>query len=291
MRYQPRHRSAIRRSQSAIGLAAAGLIAGAAVMLLSGSANADSVEPGTVSFSGNCGALRLALAQSTPNQSSLTVPAASTVTIVNDLPCKAHVYIDGHQQGDAISQNASYTYKATTGDTKIQMVPDGLNLLSTFASATVTGQKVAASPSPSSGGSTGTGSGSTGSGDQGGSSTGSSGDQHSTGNGNEGVSAPANQPAPGQSPSVDVHQPVARGAVPSGAAAPGTGSGTSGGGGDTSTSGTGHDPAQVRAVSDTTPSGATSVLALIAAVCLFGVGAVAVRTVLSQRRQFRARHI
>jgi hypothetical protein len=287
VRYQPRHRSAIRRSQSAIGLAAAGLIAGAAVMLLSGSANADSVQPGTVSFSGNCGALRLALAESVPSQSNLAVPAASTVTLVNNLPCGAHLYLDG-SAGPAIDEGAKYTYKAATGDTKIQMVPDGLNLLSTFSPATVTGQKVAASPSPSSGGSSGTGNG--GSGNSGSGNSGSSGDQHS-GSGTEGASAPPSQPAPGESPSVDVHQPVARGAVPSGAAAPGTGSGTSGGGGDTSTSGTGHDPTQVRAVSDTSPSGATSVLALIAAVCLFGVGAVAVRTVLSQRRHFRAQHI
>lgn len=303
MRYQPRHRAAIRRSQSAIGLTAAGLIAGAAVMLMSASANADSTATGTLNFAGNCGVARLALAKSVPSQTSVAVTTSSTVTVANDLPCGAHIYVNG-KEGAAVGEGSKYTFKAASGSTTLQMVPDGLELLSSFEPATVTGHKAAASPSPTNGGSTGSSgsgssgsgsSGSSGTGSQGSSSSGSSGAQHSTGSGTAaGGSAPTNGPAAGSSPSIKVHQPVARGAVPSKAAAPGTGSGTSGGGGETNgTTGTGAKDAGAapQAVSDTSPSGATSVLALIAAVCLFGVGAVAIRTVLTQRRHIRAQQI
>jgi hypothetical protein len=89
-----------------------------------------------------------------------------------------------------------------------------------------------------------------------------------------------------------VHDPVARGAVPSSAAEPGAGSGTSGGGGEVSGTSIAKAPDSVAAqpVASVGPNSATSVLALIAAICLVGVGAAAVRTVLAQRSRGGAAH-
>lgn len=276
MRYQPRHRSAVRNSRFAVVLATTGLVAGTA-FLLTGPASANPTPtPGTVTFSGNCGLLTAA-ARSEPDVSNLDATVSSTVAFANRLGCQAHLYVDG-ERAAAVGNGGTTTLKIDSGTTKVKMVPDGLNLLSSLKTATVTGT-AAPSPSSPSGTSSHPGSGSTGSSDG----------NH---NGSSGAHAPGHQPAAGATPSSaapKVHDPVARGAVPSKAAEPGNSSGTSGGGGDdTSSTHLAEPPAAApQPVSDSGPSNSTSILALIAAVCLVGVGAAAVRTVLAQRRQMR----
>lgn len=277
MRYHPRHRSAVRNSRFAVVLATCGLVAGTA-FLVSGPASADPTPtPGTVTFSGNCGLLTTA-ARSEPDVTNMDATVSSTVAFANRLGCGAHLYVDG-ERGASVGNGDRTTLKIEPGTTKVKMVPDGLNLLSSLKSATVTGT---AAPSPSS---SSRHPGNPGSGD-----ADNSGDNNHKAGGSD-SSAPGHQPADGASPSSapKVHDPVARGAVPSSAAAPGADSGTSGGGGDDTSSTHLADPpaAAPQPVSDTGPSNSTSILALIAAVCLVGVGAAAVRTVLTQRRQMR----
>ncbi len=300
MRYQPRHSLRISRRHRPAVLLAAGVLGVSVVGLAATPALADTPQPGphTVIFKGGCGLLGLGGSSSKPSvdgqddTESLTVPAGTTLTFVNSVTGgTAPVLNISGKSPVSLRAGASTQYTTmASGPVSANLDPrcivGGLGKQD-YRAITVTPKAASSSPSPgpTSGGSDQSGGGQSGNGSTGGSSTGGVTSDHKSGG--QQAQPPGRQPNEGSSPTAThLHQPVARGAVPSSAAAPGAGSGTSGGGGETSsTSLPQHDPvAAPRPVADVTPANATSVLALIAAVCLAGVGAAAVRTVFAQRR-------
>ncbi|MGA8114276.1 MAG: hypothetical protein WCA46_11485 [Actinocatenispora sp.] len=295
MRYQPRHSR--RRKMGVASLVAAGVlgVGGAALFAAPVSADPTELTAGAVAFDGNCGLLGIA-AQSVPNRQSMQVYTSGQVTFVNDLPCNAHLYINGQrssavQRGGSVPVAASQSFAANSS-TEVKMVPDGVGLLTSVKAVTITATTPPADNGSGNSGSGNTGSGNTGSGngqESGSSDNSSDGGHSSSHDGQQSTDkdkAPGRQPNGGASPThPKVHDPVARGAVPSSAAGAGEGSGTSGGSGEASgASQSQHDNAAApRPVSSVTPARATSVLALIAAVCLAGVGVAAIRTTFTQR--------
>lgn len=288
-------------------LVAAGVlgIGGAALFAAPVSADSSGLTAGAVNFDGNCGLLGIA-AQSVPNRQSMQINSSDQVTFVNDLPCNAHLYVN-NQRVAAVDRGASQPLSvgdatdqlAPGGSSQIKMVPDGVGLLTSVRAVTISVTDPPADTNNSNSTSSGSTSSGSGSGDSGQSGTtdnsgqesgSSSGSHHSsnTDQGSDGATAtvPDRGPNGGASPTAPkVHDPVARGAVPSSAAAAGAGSGTSGGSGEASDPSTSehHAVADARPVSSVTPARATSVLALIAAVCLAGVGVAAIRTTFTQR--------
>ncbi len=299
MRYQPRHSLRISRRHRPAVLLAAGVLGVSVVGLAAAPASADTPQPGphTIIFKGGCGLLGLGGSSSKPSVNgqddteSLSVPAGTTLTFVNSVTGgTAPVLNITGKSPIRLNAGASTQYTTTaSGPVNANLDPrcvvGGLGKQD-YRAITVspTAAPSSPTPSPSSGGSNQPSTGQSGS-NNGGSSTGGS--KSGQTSGGQHAQPPGRQPNRGASPTAPgLHQPVARGAVPSSAAAPGAGSGTSGGGGESSsTSLPQHDPAAApRPVADVTPANATSVLALIAAVCLAGVGAAAVRTVFAQRR-------
>ncbi|HEY3506696.1 MAG TPA: hypothetical protein VGN37_28400 [Actinocatenispora sp.] len=260
---------------------------GGAVAFATAPATAGSTPAATINYSGNCGVAGL-LSQSKPDTDQpVSVPEGSSVVFVNKMSVKATLVIGQDTYKDiAPGSTKSVVMDQGTVHPKMQPQCGLLGDTAGYKAATVT---VTPKSDPTGGSSSGGGTSSGGSGTSG---TGSTSGHQGSGTGNSASSGadhkapvPGHQPNGGAAPKV--HEPVARGAVPSGAAAPGAGSGTSGGGGEISGTSLPEPPQPVAAkpVSDSGPSSATSVLALIAAVCLVGVGAAAVRTVLAQRHQ------
>jgi len=268
----------------------AGLVGGGTALMVAGPVGA--APAATINYTGSCGLLGLGLlAQSQPDTDQpVSVPAGSSVVFVNKMKYKANLTI-GTKTYEDIAAGDSKTVTMDQGTVHPKMMPEcGSNPDSTaYKAATVT-----VTPAESS---------SSGDDKQGSGGTSGSGDSHQP-SGGSGTSthshqpathpteqqAPARQPNDGAQPKV--HDPVARGAVPSQAAEPGAGSGTSGGGGEVSGTHVAKAPDSVAAkpVASVGTDSATSVLALIAAICLVGVGAAAVRTVLAQRHRGRAAH-
>lgn len=271
---------------SALVAGAAGV--GGAVALATAPAAAGPTPAATINYSGNCGVAGL-LSQSKPDTDGpVSVTEGSSVVFVNKMSVKATLVIGKDTYKD-IAPGSTKSVVMDQGTVYPKMEPQcgllGDDTAYKAATITVTPKQSAPSGGSSSGGSSSGGSGSSGTGSTSGGHQGGSTGHPGTGGTETKVPVPGHQPDGGAAPKV--HEPVARGAVPSGAAAPGAGSGTSGGGGEISGTSIPEPPQPVAAkpVSDSGPSNATSVLALIAAVCLVGVGAAAVRTVLAQRHR------
>jgi hypothetical protein len=272
-------------------LAAGALGLSAALLGASPASAADPTTPGpnTIIFKGNCGVAG-ALSSAKPSVNgkndteAMTVTAGTTLTIVDgmDLGAAGTLVVNGKQSPMTNGQYA--TYLPQTGPVNISFTPTcGLSLLTAYKAIAVTVTPAAA---PTGGnGQTGSGSGSTGTG---------SGNQSGTQNGSSKTGsqaqAPGTPPASGvRAPQLPaIHGPVARGAVPSGAADPNSDSGTSGGDTSSTTAPVGKVKlADPRPLGNAGPTGTTSLLALIAAVCLVGVGVAAFRTVFGGRQANR----
>lgn len=297
MRYQSRHSRRRQRRLGPVSLLAAGVLGLGSVALGAApalAADTPKAGPHTVIFTGTCAVGGIVYSSVKPTVEGdavkqLSVPSGTKITIVNKVDKLTggtpQLSITGH--GPVGLESDSYaTYRADGGPVSIGLDPKcplGALGYRDYKALTLNVTPKTSSDSPS----------------------GSSGTQHSGDADHNGgptspgagpttpghsATAPADEPAAGDSPSVPkVHKPVARGAVPSAAAAPGAGSGTSGGGGETSGTALPAPPAaQPQPVADSGPSGTTSVLALLAAVCLAGVGAAAVHTVMARRRSTRA---
>jgi hypothetical protein len=291
--YVPRHSRRPPRRLIPVSVLTAGLIGlGSAAMAGSAPALADTPAPGphTVIFEGNCGLLGVAPVSSPSvngddNTQSITVPSGTTLTFVNEVTGSGSattLNISG-QSPLKLANGSSTQYTARSGTLTAGLVPQcGLiSLAGNYRSLSITvTPKATSAPSPTSS-----------SGASGGQNSPSTGGSHSPEAAQQPVTVPSHQPNRGASPTVPkVHQPVARGAVPSQAAAPGADSGTSGGGADTSSNSLPaqrQQPVAEPVSNNISSSSATSVLALIAAICLVGVGAAAVRTLVSQRQSAR----
>lgn len=297
-----------RRPGRTAGRLLAGVLgAGGALLLAAGPAAAapttqavPAAGPNTVIFKGGCYLAGVGYSDAKPsvnNQDDLeamTVPAGTRLALVNNLGSNATLTIAGQTAGQVASGSyANYTAPAS-GPVSVSMTPACLlgplgvrNYKPEMVSVTPASNGGTSAPPSNGGGATGpTG----GAGHTGGAPTNGTGTQGGAPAGGQTGQPPASQPAAGIRPALPLHQPAARGAVPPGAAAPGAGSGTSGGG---AASGTTRPqvvnrPADAQPVGNASPTGTTSLLALIAAVCLVGVGAAAVRTVLTQRGGGRA---
>jgi hypothetical protein len=176
-------------------------------------------------------------------------------------------------------------YQAQSGPLKITLSPQcGLNLGSSKTITVTVTPAAAQSPTGNGNGNgqTGTGTGTTGNGNQSGTQNGAtSGAQQPPATSPNGGSKVPQLPA--------IHGPVARGAVPSAAADPNKDAGTSGGDTSSTTAPAGGKVklADPKPLSNVNPTGTTSLLALIAAVCLVGVGVAAFRTVFGNRQAAR----
>jgi hypothetical protein len=271
-------------------LAAGALGLSAALLAVSPASAAD---PSTITFNGNCGLIGLGYS-STPavdgkaDTEATTVGAGTQLTIVNNLTVPAVLAINGQNQAPTVPAGKSIGYQANTGPIKLTLTPQcGINVGTSKAITVTVTPAAAQSPTGNGNGSgqTGTGTGTTGNGSQ-------SGTQSGSKSGSQAQQPPATSPNGGtrvpQLPAI--HGPVARGAVPSGAADPNKDSGTSGGDTSSTTTPAGGKVrlADPKPLSDVGPTGTTSLLALIAAVCLVGVGVAAFRTVFGGRQANRA---
>lgn len=258
---------------------------------LLGATPAAAADPGTITFNGNCGLLGIGYT-SVPavngkaDTEATSVSTGTKLTIVNNLGSAAVLGVNGQNQTPAVQSGKSVAYQAQSGPVKITLSPEcGLNLLGSSKAITVTVTPAASQPTNGSG-QTGSGSGTTGTS---GSSNGQSGTKSGpTESGSTAQRPPATAPDGGaKTPKLPaIHQPVARGAVPPGAADPNRDSGTSGGDSSSSTAPVGGKVklADPQPISDAGPTGTTSLLALIAAICLVGVGVAAFRTVFGGRQ-------
>lgn len=291
MRYQPRHLRPRARTVAATSMVVAGLVGGGAALMFATAPVAANPSPAaTINYTGDCGLGIGLFGKSAPDTDQpVSVPAGSSVVFVNKMKVKATLTI-GSQTYKDIAAGDSKTVAMDQGTVHPTMKPECLASGSSgnYKAATVT---VTPAESSTTGGKKTSGGGSSTSGSThqpSGDSSGAA--KHPTGDASSAQQVPGHQPNGGAAPKV--HDPVARGAVPSSAAEPGAGSGTSGGGGEVSGTSIAKAPGSVAAhpVASVGPNSATSVLALIAAICLVGVGAAAVRTVLSQRSRGGAAH-
>jgi hypothetical protein len=269
---------------------AAGVLGLSGVLLATTAASATdptAAGPNTVIFKGNCGLLSIGYSSKPSvngkdDTEAMTVAAKTPLTIVNSLGVSATLAVSG-QPSKTMTAGQYANYAPATGPVSISLTPQcGLNVLGTAKAIAVT-VTPAAQPTGGSG-QTGTGNG-TGTGTGSGSQSGNSG-TGTNGSGNQAQQPPGTPPASGvKAPRLPaIHGPAARGAVPPGAADPNKDAGTSGGDTSSTTAPVGKvrlaDP---KPLSDTGPTGTTSLLALIAAVCLVGVGVAAFRTVFGGR--------
>lgn len=261
-----------------VSLVAAGLLgAGGAVLFASAPVAADQTPPvpgpDTVIFKGSCGLLGIA-ASSKPsvnnndNAQSITVPAGTPLTFVNQLGTPANLELSNQPKPISVASGSYAKLAPQSGPFSAKMTPASCGLpLGSQSPLTVSVTPAPAQSNSSAAGQPG---------------------QPGAGQ----VKPPANQPAAGARPvlpNLPVHQPAARGAVPPAAEQPGAGSGTSGGRASGVSLPSNQQPvADSRPASDSGPASTSSLLALIAAVCLVGVGAAAVRTIVAQRNGGRA---
>ncbi len=288
MRLLPRQHTTRASKALAATLAAGALGLSAALLTTSPAAAAD---PGTITFNGNCGLIGLGYSSAPAvdgkaDTEATTVPAGTKLTIVNNLSVAATLAVNGQNQAPAVQNGKSVGYQATTGPIKITLTPQcGLDVGTSKAMTVTVTPAAAQSPTGNGNGQTGTGSGT-----QNGGSGSQNGSAQSGSNSGSQAQAPGTPPASGvRAPQLPaIHGPVARGAVPSGAADPNSDSGTSGGDTSSTTAPVGKVKlADPRPLSNAGPTGTTSLLALIAAVCLVGVGVAAFRTVFGGRQATR----
>ncbi len=246
---------------------------GASALFLASPAAADTQS---VSFSGGCGLLGLAPSSKASSKSE-TIEAGQIIKVQNGLGTSAIPYVNDHpvtvdSHNVTVRSGDSLSLRFTSGPAQLTLRPTcGLSLLPSYDAVSITVTPAQQNPAP------------------GGSSGGTS-DQGSQPGGSGAGSAPG-APAGGtggssaQQGQTKVPDPVARGGVP-GAEAQGKqpGGGTALGGPATAPMTPEEETAvAVDPVNAPTDNGPSTLLALLAAVCLIGVGAAAVRTVIAQR--------
>ena len=274
-----------RRSARVAVWATSGVVGAAAIGLLSVPATA-SVP--TVEFTGGCGLLATT-SSSEPDKASVTTQKTSSgtaqVQIVNKINARAAtVFANGQPVRDAdgdkvvVSKGGSVTLPFSAGPVEIQMVPDcGLSLLTLSAKHEAVTVQVQEAPQQPSG-------------DQGARKP-----ADNPGSGSQGGSgSPGKQPDAGDRPQAP-QDPAAKGAVPPAEDNPSPGS-------DEDEAAVGdsieapvetESEAETEAESDAAAApmlptnhsrgGATTTLALVAVVCLLGVAAAALRTIVMSR--------
>ncbi len=270
-----------RRSVRVAVWAAASVVGAGAIGLLALPATA--AVP-TVTFDGGCGLLSTS-PSSSPDKDSLSTQATSDgpakVLVVNDLGTSATPFANGKAmtwsdgQKVVIGKGASLEVPFASGPVDLTLVPNCGGLLTLSNKTEATKVSVLAAPpasDPNDGTDPGSGSGGTGSGGS-----------------NSGSGTTGSQPNAGSRPD-SIHDPVARGAVPpagDGAEAndPSDDSGAVGAPADDN--GTGgdskNDAVGPMVRTNNTRGPGTTTLALIAAICLLGVGVAALRTIVVAR--------
>ncbi|GHJ46700.1 hypothetical protein Cs7R123_40420 [Catellatospora sp. TT07R-123] len=266
---------AIRRRAAAF--AAAGLLAGLPLLLASPAGAAEPEAAPNVDFTG--GGLGVLLCGSKPTTMKITVAAESKVKLTNGLGQKATLQIDGKDSA-AVSDGETIEVQFHRGPVKVAMVPECLlNLNPSFEPLTVdvaarTTQPTGTTPTTGSTPNPSRSSGST-SGSSSSTKPSKSRDSHSS---SHGSSANSSEPAPSGDdtaiPEVpkdifnpDDEQPGAD-PSPSSAVVVGEGSGNSG---------------PMQEASFPVDNGPIGLLAIIATVCVVGVGAGAIRAIIAQR--------
>ncbi|MEV0647986.1 hypothetical protein AB0I28_22240 [Phytomonospora sp. NPDC050363] len=273
MRHRRKSSRTVSRRSVAMTVSVLGL--GGAMLLGTPFASAEETTDGkSVTFDGGCGLLGLVAPSSKPDPAELEVLAETKVTFTNDLGRDAVLHI-GSTTVD-VPKDESKVVTLDAKSVEVAMIPDCMlehGLFEKMEKATITVKGSTAPPDDVD-------------------PTQPPGDDNGGGSGDGGddEGKPADAPDSGNRPEVDTDRPVAEGAVPpdSGAKAPDDGNGPAAPvGGNTPGAGTGSGPGNDFAVEpvggDVTNSGSTGLLALIATVCLVGVGAAAVRTVAQQR--------
>ncbi|MBB6039877.1 hypothetical protein [Phytomonospora endophytica] len=276
-----RRKSSRRVSRRAVAMTVSVLGLGGAMLLGTPFASAEETGDGkTITFDGGCGLIGLLAPSSTPDPSELEVPADTKVTFTNDLGSNAVLHV-GATTVD-VPKGESEVVTLDDKSVEVAMVPDCMlehGLFEKMESATVT---VKGSTTPPDEVDPTQPPGDNGDGDGNGNGSGSG-----SGSGDD---KPGDAPDTGNRPEVDTDRPAADGAVPpdAGGNAPADGSTPAAPvDGNTPGAGSNSQPGSEFAVEpvggDVTNSGSTGLLALIATVCLVGVGAAAVRTVAQQR--------
>jgi len=251
---------------------------GGAMLLGTPFASAEETGDGkTITFDGGCGLIGLLAPSSTPDPSELEVPADSKITFTNDLGTDAVLHV-GATTVD-VPKGESEVVTLDDKSVEVAMVPGCMlehGLFEKMESATVTVKGSTTPPdevdptqppgeNPGGGDGSGSGSGSA-----------------------DGDDKPGDAPDTGSRPEIDTDKPAADGAVPPDAGGNAADGSAPAAPVDGNTPGAGsNQPGSEFAVEpvggDVTNSGSTGLLALIATVCLVGVGAAAVRTVAQQR--------
>lgn len=243
---------------------ATGVVAGLP-LLVAGPASAATTQ---VSFTRG-GGLEALSCNSSPSEASVTVPAESTVTFTNRLGTDATLRIDGRDATE-VKSDESTDVLFHRGPVQVALVPDCslLALSKSFETVSVdvvrAGENPAKPPArePAEPGSQAPGGGSSGGGSSSGSSTGTDESPAARGSASASPSSSPSAPADGDASSPDA----------------GTVEGPEAPGGE---QGLAAEPlSPVRASSERGPNG---LLAIIAAVCVVGVSAGAIRAIAAQR--------
>lgn len=278
-----------RRRSRLAALSAASMIAigGAAGMSMAMADEPESSSGDEIVFSGDCGALGLVSPSSSPDASQVTVPEGSEVRYTNDLDtdAKLHVGTEAYDIGSGSSQVFVMNRSA-----EVAMVPDCHGVFAQYDSAQVNVVDAPPSEAEDDADDHGTADGREGADDQGGSDPSeaelpspSSGDETSSeanGAGSDaGASGTEAAPREGDAQSTEGEDAAEESTAEEEVNSFGPGPGED-------RDGAGFEPAsdEVVAVDPKVVSdGANGLLAMIAIVCLVGVSAAVMRTVLKQR--------
>lgn len=264
-------------TRRAVAMTVAVLGLGGAMLLGAPFASAaETADANTMSFSGGCGLIGLLAPTSKPDPKTLEVAEGTEMSFVNKLGSKAILHIGA----TTVDIDSGATKKITLEDKSVEvaMIPKCVlehGIFENMQKATITVKGNPDTPDPVDPAATPS-------------------NTSKPGATTKPSKTATATPDSGSRPTLDPKRPAAEGAVPpdAGGNAPAAGStpapaGAPGGGGAPGAGANGAPGTGAFAVEpvggDVTNSGSTGLLALIATVCLVGVGAAAVRTVASQR--------
>ena len=275
-----RHRRKTTRkvNRRAVAMTITALSLGGAMLLGTPFASAgETTDADTVSFSGGCGLIGLLAPSSKPDPKTLEVAEGTEMTFTNKLGSNAVLHIGATTMDIAKDESKKVTLEDKS--VEVAMIPKCVlehGLFENMQKATITVKGNPDTPDPVDPAAT-------------------PGNTAKPGNTTKPSKTATATPDSGSRPTLDPKRPAAEGAVPpdAGGNAPAAGStpapaGAAPGGGNAPGAGANGAPGTgafaVEPVGgDVTNSGSTGLLALIATVCLVGVGAAAVRTVATQR--------
>ncbi|MGH8791998.1 MAG: hypothetical protein ACRDXX_05050 [Stackebrandtia sp.] len=259
---------------------------GAAALFATGGSAVAEGDKGEIVFSGGCGLVGIGNS-SKPDKSEMTVEEGAEVTFVNNLGSDATLHLGGDKK--SVASGKEYTTKMTKSVEALMAPGCMADLLKDVKTTDLT---VEPASSGGGGGNSGGGNGSGGgSGDGGGNgSGGDSGDGGGNGSGGDSGGGDVGVPDDGQNPIDEADDPAANGAVPEpdgGQEAESHGdagdSGSAAGdGGNSGNAGDGAVEAVDAEAKASSQEGASGLLALLATVCLIGVGVAAVRSFVSR---------